>query len=89
MTQLAPSESHSLLLVYRLPNSDSTVFVSHRTSHRDFSGLQSTLYFAINLLSRKPSSDLVTHTSKLFNEFPGIGQQLRNVAEHQNQTGSL
>lgn len=90
MTQLAPSEFHSLLLVYCLPNSDSLAFVSHITSHKDFFGLQSTLYFTINLLSPKPSSDLVTHTSKLFNEFPGIErQQLKNVAEHQNQTGGL
>lgn len=89
MTQLAPSESRSPLLVYCLPNSESTVFVSHLTSHGDFFGLQSTLYFTINLLSRKPSSDLVTHTSKLFNEFPGVGQQLKNVAEHHNQTGGL
>lgn len=80
---------HSLFAAFPTVNLRLSAFISHLTSHGDFFGLHATLYFTLNLLSRKPSSDLVTHTSELFNEFPGIGQQLKNVAEHQNQTGGL
>lgn len=60
----------------------STVFISHMTSHRANFRLQSTLRNTVNLISCKPSSDLVTHNSKLANEFPGIEQQFMIVAEH-------